>query len=225
MWWTLTTREHEAERVVVARILSLRAGTEVALVHAARVARLCRALPPTTAKGAGAGAQGANSPTKSRAGKAFLTAPRSKTMRLAAPVGQRRRRPSFLRAVTAPSAALYTTLKRWASLRAKYRLSLFGALFSPMLSLALPALAVAALHEFGREVSDLQYRAATRGAEDARFLLDWLKALDYENTCTTAKTASGWPARWSRACWNFATGWPSAAAWQIDDVAGLEPAS
>ena len=38
------------------------------------------------------------------------------------------------------------------------------------------------LHEFGRYVNDLEFRARhTHGAEDARaFMLEWLKDIDYE---------------------------------------------
>jgi hypothetical protein len=41
---------------------------------------------------------------------------------------------------------------------------------------------VASLHEFGRAVNDLEYRAKnTNGAEDARaFLNEWLKDIAYE---------------------------------------------
>src|SRR3990167_4493570 len=51
-----------------------------------------------------------------------------------------------------------------------------------MLPAALPRRALDGLHEFGRYVNDLEYRARqTLGAENARaFLADWLKEIDYE---------------------------------------------
>jgi ATP-dependent DNA helicase Rep len=61
-------------------------------------------------------------------------------------------------------------------------LSLFDALFSPSLGSALKGKAVDGLHEFGREVNELQHRAAvTSGGEDAKvLLLQWLKDIGYE---------------------------------------------
>ena len=58
-----------------------------------------------------------------------------------------------------------------------YKLSLFEALFSNSLASVLSSKAVGSLHEFGRFLNDLEYRAKnTRGAEAAKvFLLDWLK--------------------------------------------------
>jgi ATP-dependent DNA helicase Rep len=51
----------------------------------------------------------------------------------------------------------------------QYKLSLFEALFSSSLAGALGAKALGSLHEFGRYVNDLQYRARqTEGAEAAR---------------------------------------------------------
>jgi ATP-dependent DNA helicase Rep len=60
--------------------------------------------------------------------------------------------------------------------------SLFEALFSPTLPTVLKGKAVDALHEFGREVNELQHRAAhTTGSEDAKALLmGWLKDIGYE---------------------------------------------
>ena len=64
----------------------------------------------------------------------------------------------------------------------QHHLSLFAALFSPMLPAALPRRALDSLLEFGRYVNDLEYRARhTHGADGARaFLLDWLKEINYE---------------------------------------------
>ena len=55
-------------------------------------------------------------------------------------------------------------------------------MFTESLAALLPARSLGSLHEFGRFVNDLEYRARhTVGSEDAKaFLLGWLKDLDYE---------------------------------------------
>jgi ATP-dependent DNA helicase Rep len=91
--------------------------------------------------------------------------------------------PAFLRAVTTPKRGIgHQTLAGLADFAAKWKTSLFEALFADSLSAALPRKAVDALHEFGRYVNDLQYRARhAAGAEDAKaLLLDWLKDIAYE---------------------------------------------
>jgi ATP-dependent DNA helicase Rep len=91
--------------------------------------------------------------------------------------------PAFLRAATTPKRGIgHTTLAGLGEFAAKWKCSLFEALFSDSLHTALPARAVASLHEFGREVNDLEYRARhAEGGEAAKaLLLDWLKALGYE---------------------------------------------
>ena len=91
--------------------------------------------------------------------------------------------PAFMRAVTTPKRGIgHTTLGALGTFANQYKLSLFEALFSNSLSSVLPAKAVAGLHEFGRYLNDLEYRAKrTVGAEDALvFLKDWLKEIDYE---------------------------------------------
>lgn len=91
--------------------------------------------------------------------------------------------PAFLRAVTTPKRGIgHTTLQALGTFASQYKLSLFEALFSHSLGAALPAKAVGSLHEFGRYVNELQYRAkGTTGAEDARtFLNDWLRDIGYE---------------------------------------------
>ncbi len=91
--------------------------------------------------------------------------------------------PAFMRAVTTPKRGIgHTTLGSLGTFASQYKLSLFEALFSNSLGSVLPAKAVASLHEFGRYLNDLEYRAKrTVGAEDALvFLKDWLKEIDYE---------------------------------------------
>jgi ATP-dependent DNA helicase Rep len=91
--------------------------------------------------------------------------------------------PAFLRAVTTPKRGVgHQTLGALGEFAAKWKLSLFEALFSPSLGTALPRKAVESLQEFGREVNDLEHRARhAEGSEDAQALLmDWLKDLGYE---------------------------------------------
>jgi ATP-dependent DNA helicase Rep len=109
--------------------------------------------------------------------------------------------PAFLRAVTTPKRGIgHQTLASLGEFASKWKLSLFDALFSPSLGGALKGKAVDGLHEFGREVNELQHRAAaTSGGEDAKvLLLDWLKAIHYEQHLLdgedSAKVAA---ARWS----------------------------
>jgi len=91
--------------------------------------------------------------------------------------------PAFLRAVTTPKRGIgHTTLGTLGEFAAKWKTSLFEALFSPSLTTVLKGKAVEALQDFGREINDLEHRARqTTGAEDAKaLLLGWLKAMGYE---------------------------------------------
>lgn len=91
--------------------------------------------------------------------------------------------PAFLRAVTTPKRGIgHTTLGTLGTFASQFKLSLFESLFSNSLGSVLPAKAVGSLHEFGRYLNDLQYRAQhTIGAAAAKvYLLDWLKEIDYE---------------------------------------------
>ena len=91
--------------------------------------------------------------------------------------------PAFLRAVTTPKRGIgHQTLATLGEFAARWKTSLFEALFSPSLATVLRDKALHALHEFGREVRDLEYRARlTEGEEAARaFLMEWLKAIGYE---------------------------------------------
>ncbi|RZL89792.1 MAG: ATP-dependent DNA helicase Rep [Variovorax sp.] len=91
--------------------------------------------------------------------------------------------PAFLRAVTTPKRGIgHSTLASLGTFASQYKLSLFEALFSPSLPSVMAKRAQEGLHEFGRYINDLEYRARrTMGAEDARaFLAEWLKEIDYE---------------------------------------------
>jgi len=91
--------------------------------------------------------------------------------------------PAFLRAVTTPKRGIgHQTLGTLGDFARRYKVSLFEALFSGSLATVLSGKALGSLHEFGREVNDLEYRARhTLGAESAKtFLLDWLKDIGYE---------------------------------------------
>ncbi|WP_234197921.1 ATP-dependent helicase [Pseudacidovorax sp. NFM-22] len=91
--------------------------------------------------------------------------------------------PAFLRAVTTPKRGIgHTTLQQLGVFASQYKISLFEALFSPSLPSAVPRRGIEGLHEFGRYINDLEYRARhTVGAEGARaFLMDWLKDIEYE---------------------------------------------
>ena len=91
--------------------------------------------------------------------------------------------PAFLRAVTTPKRGIgHQTLGALGEFASKWKLSLFEALFSPILGSVLKGKAVESLHEFGRELNELEHRARhTTGAEDAKaLLLGWLKDIAYE---------------------------------------------
>jgi ATP-dependent DNA helicase Rep len=91
--------------------------------------------------------------------------------------------PAFLRAITSPKRGIgHQTLTSLGEFASRWKSSMFKALFAQSLGTALSARSVASLHEFGRFVNDLEFRARhTQGAEDAKpFLLGWLKDIAYE---------------------------------------------
>ena len=91
--------------------------------------------------------------------------------------------PAFLRAVSTPKRGVgAASLQQLGNFAGRMKLSMFEALFAPSLASTLNTRAVGGLHEFGRYVNDLEYKARhTMGAEDAqRFFLDWLKEIDFE---------------------------------------------
>ena len=132
--------------------------------------------------------------------------------------------PAFMRAATTPKRGIgHTTLQQLGNFATQYKLSLFEALFSHSLPAALPARAVATLHEFGRAVNDLEYRARhTVGFEDARkFLDEWLKDIAYEqhlkDTEDNEKIAA---ARWANVI-DFCDWVAGRCGGQVEDTAGV----
>ncbi len=91
--------------------------------------------------------------------------------------------PAFLRAVTTPKRGIgHQTLASLGEFAGRWKISLYEALFKESLAAALSARTVGSLHEFGRYVNDLQYRARhTSGGEDAKpLLMGWLTDIGYE---------------------------------------------
>jgi ATP-dependent DNA helicase Rep len=136
--------------------------------------------------------------------------------------------PAFLRAVTSPKRGIgHQTLQTLGIFAGKYKLSLFGALFSSSLGSVLSSRAVAGLHEFGRYVNDLEFRARrTTGAEDARvFLADWLKDIGYEKHLYDAEENEKLAAaRWTNVM-EFCDWMAQRCGGQVDDAAGVSIAS
>ena len=132
--------------------------------------------------------------------------------------------PAFLRAITTPKRGIgHQTLQQLGVFAGKYKLSLFEALFSPSLASVLPARAVGSLHEFGRYVNDLEFRARqTLGAEAARgFLADWLKEIGYEQHLYDGEDSEKVAAtRWTNVM-EFCDWMAARCGGQIDDAAGV----
>ncbi|RJP65387.1 MAG: ATP-dependent DNA helicase Rep [Comamonadaceae bacterium] len=133
--------------------------------------------------------------------------------------------PAFLRSATTPKRGIgHTTLQALGTFATQYKLSLFEALFANSLGAALPARAVATLHEFGRSVNDLEYRAkSTVGHEAARaFLTEWLKDIEYEkhlyDSEDNEKVAA---ARWTNVM-DFCDWVAGRCGGKIEDEAGVQ---
>jgi len=136
--------------------------------------------------------------------------------------------PAFLRAVTAPKRGIgHQTLSSLGVFAGKYKLSLFAALFSSSLSSTMSTRAVGSLHEFGRYVNDLEYRARhTTGHEDARaFLTDWLRDIGYEKHLYESEDSEKLAAsRWTNVL-DFCDWMAQRCGGQIDDTAGVTTAN
>ncbi|MFL6662778.1 MAG: ATP-dependent helicase, partial [Rhizobacter sp.] len=171
--------EHEAERAV-ARIQALRGqGGEVQLKDFAILYRANH-----QAKAFEKALRRANLPYKVSGGQSFFDRAEIKDLcawlRL---LVNNDDDPAFLRAVTTPKRGIgHQTLASLGDFAKKWRVSLYEALFADSLATAISSRAIGGLHEFGRTVNDLEYRARqTTGAEDAKaFLLGWLKDIGYE---------------------------------------------
>ena len=91
--------------------------------------------------------------------------------------------PAFLRAVTTPRRGIgHTTLAALGEFASRWKSSLFEALFAESSAGAIGAKTRGGLHEFGRYVNDLEYRARQAvGGEAARaWLMGWLRDIGYE---------------------------------------------
>jgi ATP-dependent DNA helicase Rep len=136
--------------------------------------------------------------------------------------------PAFLRAITTPKRGIgHQSLQQLGVFAGQYKLSLFEALFSPSLASVLPARAVGSLHEFGRYVNDLEFRARqTQGAEAALvFLKDWLKEIDYEKHLHDGEDSEKLAAaRWTNVL-EFCDWMAARCGGQIDDAAGVTTSS
>ncbi|HYW55825.1 MAG TPA: UvrD-helicase domain-containing protein [Polaromonas sp.] len=220
------SEEHEAERVV-ARIQGLRVGGELQAVGSQhkewkdfcvlyRANHMAKPFEKAFRK--------ANIPYKVSGGQSFFDRAEIKDLcawlRL---LVNNDDDPAFLRAVTTPKRGIgHTTLGALGVFASRYKLSLFEALFSNSLSSAVPAKGVASLHEFGRYVNDLEYRAkSTVGAEDARaFLNDWLKDIDYEKHLYDGEESEKLAAaRWTNVM-DFCDWMAQRCGGQIDDTSG-----
>ena len=132
--------------------------------------------------------------------------------------------PAFLRAITAPKRGIgHQSLQQLGVFAGQYRRSLFESLYAPSLGAALNARAVGSLHEFGRYVNDLAFRARhTQGCEAARsFLTDWLQEIGYEQHLhdgeDSAKLAA---ARWTNVL-EFCDWMAARCGGEVDDAAGV----
>jgi ATP-dependent DNA helicase Rep len=180
------SEEHEAERAV-ARIQSLRA--EGTLAQAGAQYREFRDFAVLyranhQAKPFEKALRKANIPYKVSGGQSFFD--RSEIRDLCAWFrlwANNDDDPAFVRAVTTPKRGIgHQTLGTLGVFASQYKISLFEALFSSSLGSMLSGKALGSLHEFGRYVNDLQFRARhTEGAENAGvFLAEWLKEIGYE---------------------------------------------
>ncbi|CAN5914117.1 UvrD-helicase domain-containing protein [soil metagenome] len=131
--------------------------------------------------------------------------------------------PAFLRAVTTPKRGIgHTTLASLGTFASQYKLSLFEALFSPSLPSVMAKRAHEQLHEFGRYINDLEYKARrTMGAEDSRaFMTEWLKEIDYEKHLYDGEDSEQVAAaRWTNVL-EFCDWMAARAGGEIDDASG-----
>jgi ATP-dependent DNA helicase Rep len=131
--------------------------------------------------------------------------------------------PAFLRAVTTPKRGIgHQTLAHLGDFATRYRVSMFEALFSSSLSSKIPGKALGSLHEFGREINDLEFRARhTLGADAAKvFLLDWLKSIAFEKYLYEGEDSQQVAAaRWSNVL-DFCDWMSQRCGGELDDASG-----
>jgi ATP-dependent DNA helicase Rep len=136
--------------------------------------------------------------------------------------------PAFLRAITTPKRGIgHQTLQQLGGFASSYKVSLFEALFSPSLGGIVSKKTLGSLHEFGRYVNDLEFRARqTLGAEAAAtFLVDWLKEIGYEQHLMDGEDSEKLAAsRWSNVI-DFCEWMSARCGGQIDDMSGANDAS
>ena len=135
--------------------------------------------------------------------------------------------PAFLRAITTPKRGIgHQSLQSLGQFASQYKISLFEALFSQSLGSVISPKILGGLHEFGREINDLEFRAKhTKGNEEAKtFLMDWLNNIAYEKFLfdneDNEKVASQ---RWTNVL-EFCDWIANRCGGQIDDVAGVTTA-
>jgi len=132
--------------------------------------------------------------------------------------------PAFVRAATTPKRGIgHQTLGTLGGYAGKFKLSLFEALFASSLGTVLGSKALGSLHEFGRYVNDLEFRARhTQGFEAAgAFLAEWLKEIGYEKHLYDGEdSASVAAAKWTNVL-EFCDWMAQRCGGQIDDVAGV----
>ncbi len=133
--------------------------------------------------------------------------------------------PAFVRAVTTPKRGIgHQTLGTLGVFAGQYKISLFEALFSSSLGASLSGKALGSLHEFGRYVNDLQFRARhTEGAENAgAFLAEWLKEIGYEKHLYEGEESEKLAAvKWSNVI-EFCEWMAQRCGGQVEGVAGVD---
>ncbi|MBI2748954.1 MAG: UvrD-helicase domain-containing protein [Burkholderiales bacterium] len=132
--------------------------------------------------------------------------------------------PAFLRAITTPKRGIgHQTLGTLGVFATQYKQSLFESLFSSSLGAVLSNRALGSLHEFGRYVNDLEYRARqTEGAEAAKvFMMEWLKDIGYEKHLLDGEDSDKVAAaKWSNVL-EFCDWMAQRCGGEIDDAAGV----
>ena len=219
--------EHEAERAV-ARIQSIRAGTATApngpqFQEFRDFAILYRANHQ--AKPFEKALRKANIPYKVSGGQSFFDRAEIRDLcawfRLWANSDDD---PAFLRAITTPKRGIgHQTLGTLGVFATQYKQSLFESLFSSSLGSVLSARALGSLHEFGRYVNDLEYRARqTEGAEAAKaFMQEWLKDIGYEKHLLDSEDSDQVAAaKWANVL-EFCDWMAQRCGGELDDAAGV----